>query len=237
MRMEDFSFLHILQEGKVFHPHDLFLPEEYEEDQYCLYHEHEDVPENIKCNLCIASVLKTDNKCHGLENEIEHCMFYNNPNSCKTCQYNYKPSDDSQTCVRVKIENCLQVSGNKCVVCADGVMATNGECKKENSCNLENCQVCGMRQNVEYCFVCHSGYATYFESDGQTPHVSCVPEGENTQNCSLLTPGNKDECAVCDVGYYENSTDLCVKSDAYNMDLFGNAKLVVFSLVGLLCML
>lgn len=227
-----------LTQQSQFHPHDLFLPTVYTEDEYCLYHEHEATPENIKCNLCIASILNSENRCQAPKAEIAHCLFYNRENSCKTCQYNYKPSEDSETCVKIAQKNCLQTSkDNKCTVCNDRIMAVDGECDKQNLCTLENCEVCGMRGGVEYCYVCDDGFATYFESDGDVPVASCRPEGEDTQNCSLLTPGNVGECAICDVGFYENKDDLCVKSEAYDIDLFGGVKVFVGVVVGVLCLL
>ena len=207
--------------------------EDYKENQYCLSHNPEKNPKDIKCNSCIASIETSDYKCKKINPPIPYCMFYKTENTCNECQLNFKLSKDSKKCQKIKQKNCLKIlNEKKCRICKDNFLTTNGKCEKKKLCKIENCSVCEILENdIEYCHVCNLGFSTFYENDSY--EVFCVAEGETTQNCALLVPGDQGRCEVCDVGFYQNRDDLCVESEDYDMRIFGAVDLGVCFFFGL----
>ena len=250
-----FLFLTTTITSTMLHPYTALHLNRFEEDEYCLYHEPSNTPENlkknkipkktnkklttdegtnknkkkpkkaekqIKCGLCILSVLQEDQKCHPIaeKTQIKNCLFYSDEKTCKSCHYNYKLNSDKTQCGRIHLKNCLQQEGQNCIACKNGILPKDGNCSDtENSCKIQNCKVCGKKGNVEFCYVCKSGFAIYLENK-ETEQIECIRENFKTQNCNLLRPGVMEQCAVCDVNYYLDSNDVCVKSSKYDIDLF-----------------
>ena len=183
--------------------------------------------ENVKCGLCIMSILQQDQKCHPLKTPIPNCLFYESEKTCKSCQYNYKLNNTRTSCERIQIKNCYQQEDQNCIACKNSILPENGRCTNlQNFCTIKNCSICGKRQNIEFCYKCEKNFSIFLKNKN-SEKIFCLRENENTKNCNLLRPGNDQQCAVCDVNFFLNRKGVCVKSSKYYTDLIGFGEVVM----------
>ena len=146
---------------------------------------------------------------------------YFNDSECRFCKDGYRP-DAAARCVKIEYERCGSVIQNvgTCDYCMENLKVLNGTCSSEETCGIDNCEVCRRSEGGIYkCARCESSYGL-----------------NSNQECVQFTGGGceiaKSEtvCERCLPGYYYKD-GLCPESD-FSSALISKI-LVVFSLAKL----
>ena len=162
------------------------------------------------CEVCYGGALNYQGKCQSVQ-KIMNCFTYNLNGSCKFCLPGYVVSSRGD-CQKISIANCAEVSGNRCVMCLNGILIQGGQCNPLYKCST-NCRACKLQNGMETCARCGYGYALKVYSNTNR----CERETTKTANCLYLN--GTSSCAVCDVNYYwKNAT--CQRSMVQNISLY-----------------
>ncbi len=199
-------------------------------DKYCV------ACSDNKCLECYNSYLNEEKKCVSPKQKVENCVKYKTEGVCSLCKLGFYLNTNGK-CSEITIKDCLNLeSSTECQICKNGVLPTKGVCENsEKKCTVDNCNLCFLRDGVEKCYYCNSGYAILKQND----KFKCIKEENNTENCHYINPNSQDQCAICDPNYYWSGAK-CVKSTTYEIDLgVSSEKIiqVIFLLVNLLFIL
>ena len=128
---------------------------------------------------------------------------YFNETECRFCKDGFRP-DASGKCVPIDYENCAQIIQNvgTCDYCMDNRKVVNGTCLLDESCNIQNCEMCRRDPSGNYrCAVCNNNHALNANNE-------CVPFSGG----GCLLAENETVCKLCRPGkYFKNG--LCPDSD------------------------
>ena len=128
---------------------------------------------------------------------------YFNESECRYCKDGYYPSA-AGNCLPIVEQNCGQIIQNvgTCYYCLDNLKVVNGTCKSEDTCEIDNCEVCRRDGGDIYkCVRCEKNYGLNSNSE-----------------CVLFTGGgceiasSETACKTCRPGYFYKD-GLCPESD------------------------
>lgn len=128
---------------------------------------------------------------------------YFNETECRYCKDGYRP-DAAGACIAIEYQRCASVIQNvgTCDYCLDGLKVVNGSCNSEDTCDIDNCEVCRRDGGGSYkCARCKSSY-------GLNSNSECVEFAGG--GCEIAN--TETVCKVCRPGYYYKD-GLCEESD------------------------
>ena len=167
-----------------------------------------------KCLLCANTFPSPDVNCCQLPPvSLSNCYIYSSATQCAICQPGFFRSQNS-ICLPMQgtLSTTCALGGQNaltCVVCANGVLESGGNCGSKTGCSDVNCQLCYHDSNgVEQCYLCNRGY--YGLIGSTSAQNFCTAENSATSNCDKTTSPNF--CLVCKAGFYHQN-GLCLQSD------------------------
>lgn len=214
---------------------------------------------NDRCIKCIQgyTLNNFDSTCF---KSINNCILYTN-NKCSQCDYNngYILNINTNSCVYNSIKNCVRLNQNydKCLECTNAYKPnlSGTACESNfnnyfclnteiiNSSNFisYNCSKCV----VDYFFI-QSEYCPvkvtncYYYNTDNTCKIcdgvydnGCHNKVNLNNNCLKTLATDNSKCALCDVGYYVNSSSLCER--ALNKNDCSKQSLINGQLVCIAC--
>ena len=90
-----------------------------------------------------------------------------------------------------------------------------------------------MNQGVDNCAICRPGFVLSGLAQDVFIKQTCVLETPMTRNCLVLDKSQM-KCQICELNYYMDINGVCIKSDAYHMDLLGYGNSLIASALLLL---
>ena len=163
------------------------------------------------CQTCYGAALNYQGRCQKVQTQ-SNCMQYNQNATCRFCTPGFAVTNRG-SCLPIPIKDCAELSGNKCVMCLNGILIQGGQCDARYKCS-SNCRACQVNNGRESCARCDTGYALKMYSSGN----KCVLETAKNSNCLYLN--GSGGCAVCDVNYYWKN-GFCERSTVQGLKLYG----------------
>mgnify|MGYP000992829114 CR=1 FL=1 len=74
--------------------------EEVDSSEYCLARYENN------CLICVDSLI-IDQECEPLKTKIKHCINYDSETKCENCQYNFKLSQNQESCEKIEQQDCI----------------------------------------------------------------------------------------------------------------------------------
>ena len=175
---------------------------------------------NKNCSICIDSILNQNKKCVPLTKKIPNCLQYLSETKCEQCQYNFKKNKDLTKCEKISKSNCIEEDNfNECNLCSPGILINSEKiCDKKNKCSIKNCFVCNYDfLDEENCEICNENFVlkNFIDEKGKNRFLC---EKDVFGNCGFESDGS---CLICDFGFYMADDGKCLKSFAYDIELFG----------------
>lgn len=159
----------------------------------------------VTCNLCKTGYGLVSGKC---EKCTENCVFCReNTHECTLCQNGYHLDTNTNTCIKIKIDNCYRLNDDdnkKCDLCDSHFYLD-----KTSNClgcpaKSENCNFCSTNEEDFMCFSCVTGF--YLGKKGK-----CYKCEDKCHHC------NKNQCFICEHNYfYDQETKKCEKCNVDN---------------------
>ena len=178
-------------------------------DKYC------GACEGTKCILCYNAYLDKKGRCVAPKTFVDNCVEYEKDGVCKYCQLGYYTNNKGE-CELIMLPFCVEINDEgECTACRNRIKPVEGECDRENKCQIANCQYCAMRGGKEICLLCDDGYATSIE---ETEYYCKTEQRSSIHNCTYINPVNDDLCAMCDINFYW-ANGRCLNSTLYTLDL------------------
>ncbi len=163
-----------------------------------------------KCEACEDSFVQHNTgKCNSvIVDKIPNCKRYESENAkilCIECAIGYIFSDDFKNCIKCEVQNCALCSIDQiCLACFDNRRLSKNQCGYFfQKCNLDNCNVCAMQGEREYCHECSNGFALDLDNNLE----GCI---EAPDNCKWASNKKKKECYLCKFGFHIGSNGNCV---------------------------
>lgn len=178
------------------------------------------------CMLCKNGYYKFNFDCYCQINNCEHCS----DNGCLKCRTGYFYNSISHECEKLENENktlcydencesCFSEENGACEYCKDGFIEKKGECHELHTLDINSSCPNGFYESGDKCLEKCSGVecnVQYHDNYYSCPSNNCLicvdnelkiwSECDNSDICSemkgCLNCITRDECVVCNQGYY-----------------------------------
>lgn len=139
----------------------------------------------FRCKVCQTKYYPKNGICTAVSQNIDYCLIYDSPTTCRFCDSSSTLSFDSKSCIlndqflKSVDLNCLYNSIVKpiCNTCEEGYYLENNQCKECDIKLEQGCAYCNPI-NPKVCLLCKEKYN--FVSSTSTCEVEVIDDGEET---------------------------------------------------------